>query len=431
MAQSDLIRLAESTLGHAVAEFGGAAELRQTGAIVLALLVAWVMTRLGTQRFPASGSPAYWSADRLGRIAFPLLAALLLIAMRKSVLDVPAPLATVALEVLASLALVRLAVYTLNYVFSPGPAVLALQKIVVWTVWAAVALDLADLLEPFVALLEQTAISVGKQRVSVLVILEAGAVAVSTLLLALWAGRVAETRLLALEGLDLNIRVVLAKLARALLVVLAALIVLPAFGIDLTVLSVIGGALGVGLGFGLQKIASNYVSGFIILVDRAIRLGDLVTVDNRTGTVTRLNARYTVLRGLDGVESIIPNETFVVNTVLRHADNRRRAKVELRVTVTRDSPIERALAVMEEQCRLQPRIVDDPAPAALVAGLGDSGVDLELVYHVDNPEAGHAPVRSAVLLAIRNAFEQHGIAIAAPQRHIRLLGEVAQSSPAG
>jgi len=147
MAQSDLIRLAESTLGHAVAEFGGVGELRQFGAIVIALLLAWAMTRLGTQRFPATGGPAYWSAGRLGRIALPLLASLLLIAMRKSVLATPAPLATVALELLASLALVRMAVYTLNYVFSPGAAVLALQKILVWTVWAGVALDLADLLD--------------------------------------------------------------------------------------------------------------------------------------------------------------------------------------------------------------------------------------------------------------------------------------------
>ncbi len=147
-----------------------------------------------------------------------------------------------------------------------------------------------------------------------------------------------------LEG---NLRVVLARFVRALLLVVAILLSLQAVGIDLTVLSVFGGALGVGIGLGLQKLASNYIAGFTILMDRSVRIGDLVTVDNRYGTVAKVTARYVVVRSLDGVEAIVPNETLVTTTVLNHSYTNKNARVAVNVQVSYDTDLDAALELME------------------------------------------------------------------------------------
>jgi small-conductance mechanosensitive channel len=200
------------------------------------------------------------------------------------------------------------------------------------------------------------------------------------------------------------------------------LIALPLVGIDLTVLSVFGGALGVGIGFGLQKIAANYISGFIILLDRSISPGALITIDNRYGEVTRLTARYIVLRSLDGTEAIIPNETVVNGTVVNHSYSDNAVRVELPIQISYQSNLELALELMQKAAWHHPRVVKKPEPIALVVAFADSGINLELYAWIADPENGRGNLRSELYLQLWSAFKAHGIEIPFPQREVRLVG---------
>jgi small-conductance mechanosensitive channel len=204
------------------------------------------------------------------------------------------------------------------------------------------------------------------------------------------------------------------------LIVLAVLIALPMVGIDLTALSVFGGALGVGLGLGLQRIASNYVSGFIILLDRSVSMGDLITVDNRQGQVTRMTARYVVVRSLDGTESIIPNETLISSTVISHSFTEHRARVALPLRVPFDSDVPRAREIAVAAAKAQPRVLVDPGPFVSITGLGESGVEMELGVFVGDPEKGTGQLRTELYEAILQGFKAAGIAVPYPQRDVRL-----------
>jgi small-conductance mechanosensitive channel len=233
---------------------------------------------------------------------------------------------------------------------------------------------------------------------------------------------------MAARGLDAATRAVLSRLAKTVLVVLAVLIALPLVGIDLTVLSVFGGALGVGIGFGLQKIAANYISGFIILLDRSITPGALVTIDNRHGEVTRITARYLVVKGLDGTEAIIPNETAVSSTVINHSYSDPRVRVDVPVQVSYDSDVELAMRLMREAAEAHPRVLKEPAPAVVLKQFGESGIDLEMYLWIADPEAGRANLRSDLNLAIFRAFKAHGIEIPFPQRDVRIV-QAGQPAP--
>ena len=203
---------------------------------------------------------------------------------------------------------------------------------------------------------------------------------------------------------------------------MALLFSLPLVGIDVTTLSVFSGALAVGLGFGLQKIASNYVSGFIILLDRSIRLGNLIAIDDTiTGTVTQISTRYTVLRTLTGIEHIIPNEYLVGNIVrnLSFTDTQLRVPISLRVSF--DSDLDKVMPLLVELGRQHPRVVADPAPIAMVTGFSDHGVNIDLGVWVADPEKGTGDVRSDISRMILKAFREHGIEIPYPHREVRMI----------
>jgi len=221
--------------------------------------------------------------------------------------------------------------------------------------------------------------------------------------------------------LDTSLRAVFARLGKSLLVVIAVLIVLPVLGIDLTVLSVFGGALGVGLGLGLQKIASNYVSGFIILLDRSIRLNDVITADHQHGAVTRIKTRYVVVRSLNGVEAIIPNDILVTTTVVNHSYTDKRVRIALKVQVAYNSQIELVMQLLKEVALRQQRVLRDPTPSVQVINLADNGIELELGVWLPDQDQGTADVRSDLNVAILNEFRAQGIEIPFPQRDVRLL----------
>ena len=410
----------------------------QLAAIVLALLCAfWLSRRLRAQvaegapgtRDDQAGGAAGPGRYRYHHLVFPLTALGLIWLARLGL----APffrvnLMTLALALLLSLAAIRLSMVVLRQALPRASWLTTFERSISGLVWALVALHILDLLEPLVVALEAVQFSVGKSRLNLWLLIQGAVTALLTLLAAMWLGGVLEQRLMGANALDMNVRVVLARLAYALLTVVGILVALPTVGIDVTTLSVFGGALGVGLGFGLQKIASNYVAGFILLLDRSIRLGNLIRVDRYRGEVTQITTRYTVLRSLGGVEAIVPNELLIGSVVENETYTNPRMRVALPVQVAYDAPVERALDILVAAARAQARVLADPEPLAFVTGFADSGIQLELGYWIDDPRGGTIGVSSAIYREVLRAFSDEHIVIPYPQRELRLLkGETGPS----
>ena len=412
--------------------------LWQIGVLAASLLCAWQISRMLRARVLVAQTNAAdaeatvkISVGGFNRLVFPLTA-LALLYIGRWVLErfYPVHLLHVAIALLFALALVRIVVYLLRQAFNPSGLIRQWERAIVWTVWIGLALHISGLLPDLIELLEQVGFQFGKQRVSVLTILQGALSVGATLLLALWAARVIEGRLMRAHRLDPNLRAVFSKLAKSVLVIIAVLIALPLVGIDLTVLSVFGGALGVGIGLGLQKIAANYMSGFIILLDRSIHLGALVTIDNRYGEVTRLTARYIVVKGLDGTEAIIPNESVVSSTVINHSYSDRRARVDVPIQVSYQSDVVLALRLMTDAANGHARVIRDPKPVALLKEFADSGINLELFVWIDDPENGKGNLRSELNLEIWKAFQANRIEIPFPQREVRIVSGPTPQPPA-
>jgi small-conductance mechanosensitive channel len=238
--------------------------------------------------------------------------------------------------------------------------------------------------------------------------------------IALWGGAALEGRLMRMSSLDGSLQVAMGRFARAFLVVIAVLVSMQVVGIPLGVLGVFGGALGVGLGLGLQRVASNYVSGFIILLDRSLRIGDLIAVDKYTGSVTQIRTRYTVVKALDGTEAILPNELLVNSPVLNHSYTSRQTRIGIKLQVGYDSDVNEAMELMVAAARGQPRVLEDPPPVAIALGFAADGLDLELGFWVADAELGTGGIRSEINLAILAAFRASGVAIPNPKRDLRV-----------
>jgi small-conductance mechanosensitive channel len=392
----------------------------QLALIAACLALAKLAQRLLHDR-AAERVPGELHQGLLKRIAFPVLAiGLLLLARALAEGRLNLNLVAMAVPLLASLAVIRVVFYVLRYSL-PGAAWLAqFERAFAALVWGLVALHVTGVLGDLVGVLDGVSFTAGKQRLTLWHLLQGVAALLVTLLVALWLSGAIERKLDA-ASIDGNLRVVLARLSKALLVLLAVLIGLPMVGIDLTTLSVFGGALGVGLGFGLQKIASNYVSGFIILLDNSVRVGNVISVGNDRGEVTRITTRYTVLKDVSGVEALVPNELLVGSVVRNESYSNPKVRLSLPVQIAYGSDLERAMAIMQEAARDNPRVLTEPPPLALVAGFGDSGINLELSFWVADPERSYGPLRSEINLAIWHGFKAAGIEIPFPQRELKIL----------
>ena len=397
--------------------------LWQLGVIVASMGLAWWANRAITRRL-APGAVA----GGVARLVFPLTALAVVLVGRVLLRhNFSVNLLNLAVPLLLSLALIRVSGYILRHIFAPSSWLHTSERVITWVVWGGLALHITGFLPEILHLLDELGFSLGRQRISLLLVIQGLLSIAVTLLLALWLGSLLEARIMGAEALDTNMRVLATKFVRAALLVLGVLVALPAVGIDVTVLSVFGGALGVGLGFGLQKIASNYVSGFIILLDKSIHLGDIITADNRYGTVTKLTARYTVLKGLDGTEAIIPNEILITSSVVNHSYSDRKIRVGVPVQVSYASPLETAMRIMLEAGKGHPRVIADPEPKVLLKEFADNGINLELAVWIADPEEGMSSLRSDINLQIWHQFQQEGIEIPFPQRDIRLVGQPAQT----
>lgn len=407
--------------------------LWQLGVALFCLAVAWQLQRLyrrrAIRRADTDGTLSI-GVGSVQRLIFPV-SALILVLVGRSILHrwQPVNLLNIVVPLLFSLALIRIVFYMLRHTFAPGGRLRTWERYTAWTVWLGVALYITGLWPEIVGMLDNYDFRFGKQRISLLLILQGALSVLVTLLLALWLGRSIETRLMRATSLDINLRVMFSKLTQALLILAAVMLVLPAVGIDLTVLSVFGGMLGVGIGFGLQKIASNYISGFIILMDRSVSIGDLITVDQHTGQLTKMTARYVVVRSLTGQEAIIPNDTIITSTVINHSYTDPRVRVAVAVQISYRSDLDIAMKIMVDAAQRHPRVLKHPAPGALILQFADSGIDLELGVWIEDPAEGTSGLRSDLYQEIWREFKKHNIEIPYPQREVRLLGP--GNAPAG
>jgi small-conductance mechanosensitive channel len=404
--------------------------LWQVGALALSAGLSWFLMRL-VQPYLHREDDA-WETGRatLRRIGLPLLMLLGVIIAREFIglWQTELHLLNVAIPLLLALVLIRALIYALRYVFKPSERLKSWERLLAWTIWVGFALHVTGILPRIHHALEALSFEAGAHRFSLLLLFQAATTIILAIIAALWAAQFIESRLMGMPHMDLSLRLALSKAMRTLLVVLAVLVALPAVGIDLTVLSVFGGALGVGLGFGLQKIASNYVSGFIILLDRSIRIGDLITVDTRFyGQVSQINTRYTLLKSLDGTETIVPNEQLIINSVVNHSLSKPDVRVDLPIQVAYGTDLDQAREILLEIARDHVRIAKDNAeemPKVLLQSFGDNGINLELMFWIRDAEDGQLSLRSELNWEIWRRFKTAGIEVPFPQRDIHIKSPV-------
>jgi len=394
----------------------------QLSVLVVSLFLSWGINRLILQRLNKSKGISKIGYGSLARILFPLIALLLVIPGR-TILKTKYSIhfLNIVVPLLFALILIRIFVYALRQVFTSRNWLHTSERFFAMSIWTGFALYLTGFLPDILEALNYFSVSIGNQRISLLNILSGFVSIFVTLLAAMWLGRILEHRVMAAENLNINSRVILAKLIRALLIIVGVLVALSLAGIDITILSVFGGALGIGIGFGLQKIASNYVSGFIILLDRSIHPGDVLTVDGRFGKVSQLTARYMVLKSNDGTEAIIPNETLVSSTVINHSYSNRQIRIKIPLQISYQSDLKIAMKIMKQAAIKQPRVLDDPETNVYLKSFGENGIDLEMGIWISDPEEGQIGLCSDINLEIWYEFQKAGIEIPYPQRDIRII----------
>ena len=310
-----------------------------------------------------------------------------------------------------------------------------INRVVSVVAWSIAALSIVGLLDDVIAGLDRAGIVIGGLRVTALLAIKTAALLLITLWGAVFLSNFLDTRLRTYKDLTPSIQVLLGKLARAALITFAVLIVLGSVGIDFSALAIFSGAVGVGLGFGLQKIVSNLVSGIILLADKSIKPGDVITVGDSFGWVDTMGARYTSVVSRDGREYLIPNEDFITQRVINWTFSNDRVRNDIKFGVSYGSDPHRVRAAAISAAASAPRVLKDPAPTCHLANFGDSSLDFTLRFWIRDPHDGIGTVRSAVMFALWDAFKRDGIEFPFPQRDVnvkepvRVVVERAGDSP--
>jgi small-conductance mechanosensitive channel len=377
-------------------------------------LVRGLRSALGQQE-----KRSIWFGRRLvDGVLFPLLLLCLVFAAREVLSKlVSVALLKVAIPVLVALLVIRVGVKVLQAAFSESKWVRPLEQTISWLAWLIMVLWVSGLLPVVLNELDQISWKVGNSHLSVRNMLEGALTAGAVLILTLWLSAGIEERVLRdATGGELSLRKAISNATRAGLMFVGLIVALSAVGIDLTALSVLGGAVGVGIGLGLQKLAANYVSGFVILTERSMRIGDNVRVDGFEGIITQINARYTVIRSLTGRESIVPNEMLIINRVenLSLADSR--VFQSTLVSVGYDSDVSLVQSLLLQAALDQPRVLREPAPVIQLSNFGADGLEFTVGFWVSDPEVGQGGLKSDINLAILAALRAHQIDIPYPQR---------------
>ena len=401
-----------------------AALLRPSVLIEMVVLAAclglsWLMVRLARASLDPQRRPnSIWFGARIvDGVLFPVAALLCALAARWALkASLPVALLHIAVPILASLVVIRIAVRVLHVAFPTSHAVRMLERTLSWLVWGVLVLWVTGLLPLVMRELEAIHWKLGGVDVSLRSLIEGALSAAAVLVAVLWVSAAIEARLLAGAADNLSLRKIAANATRALLLLVGLLLALSAAGIPLGALSVLGGAVGVGLGFGLQKLAANYVSGFVILAERSLRIGDMVKVDNFEGRVTDINTRYTVIRALNGRESIVPNEMLITQRVENSSLADPQVSITTTLQVAYGTDLDALLPRLASAVAAVPRVLAAPAPGVQLAGFGADGLDLAVLFWIDDPENGQGNVRSDVNLALLRTLNAAGVEIPFPQR---------------
>ena len=407
------------------------AALVELGILLACVMIAWLLVSLARRAVGnIDKTSILFGRNTIDGVLFPLL--LLFFAYSANVLlsrMFALAVFKVAIPVLLALALIRLGVKVLQAAFKDAPLVRALERSISWIAWVAMLLWVSGLLPVVLDELDNIKWKVGGATLSVRSMLEGAITAGVVILITLWISSAIETRLLrSAKGGELSLRKAVSNATRAMLMFVGLLVALSSVGIDLTALSVLGGAIGVGVGFGLQKLAASYVSGFVILAERSVRIGDNVRVDGFEGRITDINARYTVLRALSGRESIVPNEMFISNRIENLSLSDLQVLQSTVVSVSYDSDVDRVMELLTEAALTQDRVLHDPAPGVNLTNFGADGLEFTLNYWIIDPENGQQNLRSRINLGILKALRDNGIEIPFPQRVIRTVAAPATAS---
>ncbi|MCE2915596.1 MAG: mechanosensitive ion channel [Rubrivivax sp.] len=412
-------------------DFGAlvAALTQRTVLIEAALLAAGLLLAFGIVRAirgPAgrAETTSIWFGIRIvDGVLFPVLALGLALLtrwlLRHYVPAVPVALFKLVVPMLVSLAVIRLTVQVLHSAFPSSQLMRVVERSVSWLAWIAVVLWITGLLPLLLTELDAITWKVGSTSISVRNLIEGVIAAAAVLVGVLWLSAAIESRLLKGAqgaGESLSLRKMGANAVRALLLFVGLMLALSAAGIDLTALGVLGGAVGVGIGLGLQKLAANYVSGFVILAERSMRIGDMVRVDNFEGRITDITTRYTVIRALNGRESIVPNEMMIVQRVENNSLADPRVALTTVVQVAYGSDLPRLIPLLTDAVRQVPRVIADPGPAVLLTAFAADGLELTVNFWIADSENGAVNARSAVNLALLAALQREGVEIPFPQR---------------
>jgi small-conductance mechanosensitive channel len=397
--------------------------LWQFAVIGASVLGAWLITRW-FRSYVMMQVKANWKVgvEGLSRVLFPL-SSLILVYIGSYVLSQwqHVSLLVLTVNLLWAMAAIRLCVYGMRYIFTEGSWMRTTEHLISRVIWIVLALHLSGFWSQILSFLEEITFKVGKSHLNVLIVIQAILTILFTLFVSLSLSRMIENRMMHAERIDVNVRVVLSKLIRIALSVMAILIAMSGVGIDITLLSVFGGALGVGLGFGLQKVASNYVSGFAILLDDSVHIGDVITVDGHYGVVSELRFRYMILRKLDGTEVVIPHEILMATAVINDSYTDRKGRITMPVQISYDSDLDQAMLIIKGIANAHVRVLESPSAEVQIKGFGENGIDLNLAFWIADPEEGYANLQSDIYLDIWRQFKKHGIVVPYPQREVRML----------
>ena len=399
--------------------------LAELAVFAVCLALAWGVVR--ALRGPVTARGSIWFGRRfVDGVLFPVLALALALLARR-LLEAWLPLAAFRLivPVLVSLVVIRVTVRVLRAAFPHSQLMRVVERSVSWLAWAGMVLWVTGVLPLVLAELDAIHWTIGSTKVSVRNLLEGLLSAAVVMVLVLWVSAALEARLLRGSGANLSLRKMAANLLRSVLLFLGLMFALSAAGIDLTALGVLGGAIGVGIGFGLQKLAANYVSGFVILAERSVRIGDLVVVDGFEGRITDIKTRYTVIRALNGRESIVPNEMLITQRVENASLSDTQVLQSTVVQVAYGSALDTLLPQLQVAVAAVPRVLADPAPGVRLSNFAADGLELTVLFWIGDPENGTANVRSDVNLALLRTLDALGVEIPFPQRVLHHRGDAA------
>ena len=404
----------------------------ETFALVACLASAYGLCWLTGRRQPPES--VLYGRYLVDGLLFPVVALALTYSARVGLGGLQAvPLLRLAIPVLVSLAGIRFLARVFTLVFPRSKMARTMERVFSWFAWIAAVLWIMGLLPAVLAELEGIRFTFGKGKISLLSILQGALSSGLVLVLALWVSAALERKVLRDAVTDLSLRKVAVNAIRAALLSIGFLFALSAAGVDLTALSVLGGAVGVGLGFGLQKLAANYVSGFVILAERSLRIGDTIKVDGFEGVVADIKTRYTLIRAGDGRACVVPNEKLISERVENLSIADPRVLVATDVAVGYDSNAEQVLALLVDAAMRTQRVLADPPPSARLVSFGADGLEFRLFFWIDDPQNGQINVKSDVNLKILRALRDAGIDIPYPQRvlHIKAAPTQEDGTAAG